>query len=201
MQRQLSFVATLAVLTSLAVPAGAASARRAQADGGAKAMVLSLSDLPPGFDLDDGHYVSNAELNGKSSTRKDYRKLGRITGYNASYTTIAIAGLTAVVAFASIYKTGAGAHDSMILTLAQARQQDGSTVQRLTEPGSLGSDVLVYLLKKSGSRVARYTVAWRHGSVFAEVIGGGISGTVDVADVVALAKKQDSRIGKALQRS
>jgi hypothetical protein len=33
------------------------------------------------------------------------------------------------------------------------------------------------------------------------VIGGGLSGTVDAADVVALAKEQDSRIAKALKQA
>ena len=43
-----------------------------------------------------------------------------------------------------------------------------------------------------------YTVAWRHGRVFAEVMGGGIAGTIDPAEVVALAKKQDTRIDSLL---
>ena len=44
-------------------------------------MVLQLGDLPDGFGLDSGHYVSNADLVKSSSTRKDYRKLGRLTGH------------------------------------------------------------------------------------------------------------------------
>ena len=59
-------------------------------------------------------------MSSKNPPWKDYRKLGRITGYDASYTTIGVAGLTRVDSFASIYKTGAGAHNSLVLTLVQA---------------------------------------------------------------------------------
>ena len=48
-------------------------------------------------------------------------------------------------------------------------------------------------------KVHHYTVAWCRGKVFAEVIGGGRAGTVDPADVLALARKQDARIAKALR--
>jgi hypothetical protein len=198
MSRRLFFVVTLAVLTGLVGPIAAVPAPGAP-KAGAKAMVLSLSDLPSKYGLTDGHYVSNTELNHKNPPWKNYRKLGRITGYNASYTTIAVAGLTHVDSFASIYKTGAGAHNSLMLTLMQA-DEDGTKLLA-TQPGLLGGDVLVYRMKANGSTVDRYTVAWRRGSVFAEVIGGGVAGRVDVADVVALAKKQDSRIAKALQLS
>ena len=41
-------------------------------------------------------------------------------------------------------------------------------------------------------------MAWRHGRVFAEVMGGGISGTLDPAAILALAKVQEARIELAM---
>ena len=43
-----------------------------------------------------------------------------------------------------------------------------------------------------------YTVAWRHGRVFAEVICGGVSGQISPAEAMALARKQEARITAAL---
>ena len=197
MSRQLSLVAALALLASLAVVAPAAPAPGPGVV--TKAMVLTLRDLPPGYDLTTGHYVTNAELKRKDPAWKDYAQLGRIAGYNASYKTLGIGGMTAVDAFASVYKTGVGAHNSLMLTLVQAHEQDGTKLL-LAGPGLLGGDTLVYRMKGSGSNEDLYAVAWRRGSVLAEVIGAGRTGTVDVADVVALAKKQDSRIARALKR-
>jgi hypothetical protein len=193
MPRKLSLVAGLAVL-SLAAFAPAADA----AAPPAKSMVLSPSDVP-GYDLASGQYVSNAELKAKNPAWKNFATLGRITGYNAAYTGLGVAGLTEIDTFASLYKTGVGAHNSLVLTLVQAHEQNG-TVLLSTTAKSLGSDALVYRMKGTTPNEALYTVAWRRGSVFAEVIGGGRSGTVDAAEVVALAKKQDSRISKALAR-
>lgn len=195
MSRQLSLVAALAALACLAIAAPAASASGPPA----KTMVLSLRDLPPGYDLTGGQYVSNAELKGKNPAWKDYRKLGRITGYNASYTTLGVTGVTEIDTFASLYKTGVGAHNSLLLTLVQANDEDGTKLLA-SAPGLLGGDALVYRMRGSSPKIDLYAVAWRRGSVLAEVIGGGLSGRIDAADVVALAKKQDRRITDALKQ-
>jgi hypothetical protein len=108
--------------------------------------------------------------------------------------------VTEVDAFASIYKTGVGGHNSLLLTLVQAHEKPGTKLLD-SAPGLLGGDALVYRMEGSGLKEALFAVAWRRGSVLAEVIGGGRSGTVDAADVVAAAKKQDSRIAKALKQA
>src|SRR3954454_9677202 len=62
---------------------GAASAA-GEPGAGAKRMVLQLSDLPQGFGVDRGSYVSNAEL-ARQNAHKDYEKLGRLPGYDVLY--------------------------------------------------------------------------------------------------------------------
>jgi hypothetical protein len=41
-----------------------------------------------------------------------------------------------------------------------------------------------------------YVIVWRSGSVIGAVFGGGIAGTFRVADVLALARKQQARIAQ-----
>ena len=188
-------------LLATATPAAAAAIHRPQsARPDTKAMVIQLRDLPTGFGLEQGHYVSNTQLVETTSTNKDYRKLGRLTGYYTAYTTLGVGGLTAVSSFASIYKLGSGAHESLVLSLAQAKKQSGFVFKPRSAVASLGSEARIYLqeAKQNGKTVDFYTVAWRNGPVFAEVMGAGLSGTVDPIQVVALAKRQDSRIEKTL---
>ncbi len=146
-----------------------------------------------------GRIVTNDELTASTSNTKDYRKLGRLTGYDASYSALALSGLTEVDAFASIYRTSSGAHDSLRLAVAEATRT-GSKIERLQPLGMPGDEALAYRTTSSrgNMKVDYYTVAWRRGSVFAEVIGGGRAGTVDWVDVLPLAKKQDARIAKGL---
>lgn len=199
MQRQLLLGAVLALLASAFTASPGAAADRTQAEGKAKALVLQLSDLPIGFDIQGGRYVSNDELK-QGDPPKDYSKLGRLTGYDVAFSTLAVGDITAVESFASIYKSGAGARDSFVLSLAQARKHGRVKFFPITHGASLGSDAQLYLTTSTGSgtKIDLYVVAWHHGTVFAEVVGAGRSGTVDPNGVVALAKKQEARIEKAV---
>jgi hypothetical protein len=162
-------------------------------------MVLELSDLPTGFAVDQAQTVANAELNA-GDPPKNYRKLGRLTGYDATFTALGVGGLTAIDSFASIYKTRAGAQSSLVLSLAQVRKHGGSTFLALTGAVRLGHSAQLYLTRSnvSGTKVDLYIVAWQHGPIFAEVIGAGRSGTVDPSEIIGLAEKQEARIERAV---
>ena len=166
----------------------------------ARTIVLQLADLPQGFGLDRGAYVSNAELAKQGDSNKDYVKLGRMSGYNVTYRRPGLAGVLGVDAFASIYRSSTGAHDSYRLSLAGAVRDGGPTFEWVVPRLALGSETRVYLVKtkQAGMVVDYYTVAWRHGRVFAEVICGGVAGRINLAQAVALARKQESRIADAL---
>jgi hypothetical protein len=195
MQRSVCLLAALAALASLGLPAASVATV-----GRAATMVVQLRDLPRGFALESSGVVTNAALTRDSHT-KDFRQLGRLTGYDATYTALAVSGLTEVDAFASIYKTNAGAHQSLLLTVAHAQIADGATVEPSVAAAMPGNEALVYLTtsKNGGMKVHNYTVAWRRGAVFAEVIGGGRAGTVNPTEVLALAKRQDARIAQTLR--
>ena len=198
MKLRASLAVAGAALAVAAVPAATASTHPAGPD--TKAMVLQLGDLPSGFGRDEGVYVTNAELAKLSDVNKDYRKLGRLAGYRAIYRRPGITGVLGLDVFASIYRSSAGAHDSYTQTLAGAVQDGDPTFRWVALTPKLGSETRVYLVTElqSGTRVDYYTIAWRHGRVFAEVTGGGVSGQISLAQVVALAKKQEARIVTAL---
>jgi hypothetical protein len=184
------------LLLPAALPTAASAAQSRTPDP--RAMVLQLGDLPASFDRAQGHYVSNALLVEESGTHKNLAKLGRVTGYYTAYTAIGLGGLTAVSSFASIYKLGHGAHESLLQSIAAAKQQGGLVLEPAAGLSPLGRDAQLYLQRvtQDGTKVDYYTLAWRHGHVFAEVMGAGLSGTVDPVQVIALAKKQDDRIHK-----
>lgn len=189
-----------AALAAVVVPAAQGvpqPARPAHPD--TRTMVIQLADLPSGFGVDQGAYVSNAQLAREGDARKDYAKLGRVTGYNVTYKRPGLAGVLVLDAFASIYRSTAGAHDSLRLSLAGAVKDGGPGFRWVPSVSALGSEARVYLVstKQNGMAVDYYTVAWRHGRVFAEVICGGVSGQISPAQALALARKQEARITAA----
>ena len=102
-------VAPIALLVLACAASAAASPADHVRQADAKALVLQVGDLPHGFGVEQGHYVTNAQLAETSSTKKDYGKLGRLTGYYTAYTTIGLGGLTAVSSFASISRSARSA--------------------------------------------------------------------------------------------
>jgi hypothetical protein len=164
-----------------------------------RTMVLQPQDLPSGFGHASGKYVSNADLARQADNSKDYNRLGRLTGYDVSYQRRAMTGVLGLDSFASLYRSNAGAHASFVQSMTGAHRT-GTTFRPIRVRAAIGSEMRVYLVTTSqgGVRLDFYTVAWRHGPVFAEVIGGGISGTVAPLQLVALAKKQEARIRAAL---
>jgi hypothetical protein len=198
MKHRALIAAAVAALAAASIPAAGAGVQPAPPD--TKGMVLQLSDLPHGFDRSEGVYVTNAYLDRVSGVKKDYEKLGRLAGYRATYRRAGISGVLGVDAFASIYRSTSGAHDSYAQTLAGAVQNGGPTFRWLPLRPRLGSEARVYVVteRQSGMRVAYYTIAWRRGRVFAEVIGGGVWGRITLAQVAALARKQEARIVAAL---
>jgi len=192
--------ACAAALAAVVVPTAQGVTQPASRTPDTRTMVIQLADLPTGFGVDQGAYVSNAELAKDGDSRKDYVKLGRLTGYNVTYKRPGLGGVLVLDAFASIYRSNAGAHDSLRLSLSGAAKHGGPSFRWIPSGPALGSEARVYAVsaKQNGMAVDYYTVAWRHGRVFAEVICGGVSGRISPAQAMALARKQEARIATAL---
>ncbi len=145
--------------------------------------------------------MSNADANKDNSARKNYAKLGRITGYETDFTKSGIVGLLQVTSAASVYKTSRGAHKSLRLS-AEAAAKENSHFKRLSVGKPLGSEARLYLrtLTNDGTKIDIYSLIWRTGRVYAAILGGGISGTVDPVAIVRLAMRQQGRIVDGLGR-
>jgi len=74
--------------------------------------------------------------------------------------------------------------------------------KRVSSGGPIGEEARVYAanLKNEGVDVTVVTVIWRYQTVKAAIFAGGLRGTVDVAGVVRLARKQQARIEAALRK-
>jgi hypothetical protein len=157
-------------------------------------MVLRLGDLPAGFVRRGRGFVSNAQARRQGSVAKNYRLLGRVIGYDAAFTRAARRGLTEVESSASIYRTGAGAEESLQLSFAAVDRNPAFS--GVGTQAALGDERRVYLTTAdSGARkLDVYTVLWRDGSIYATLTGGGPAGTVDPEQVLALAAVQQARI-------
>jgi len=183
---------------SVLVLVAAGTAAGAQRTLDTKDMVLQRGDLPDKFGAILARYITNAQLAATTAPGKNLTKLGRISGYYIAYTTIAVRGLTVVESFASLYQHDKGAHNSLEESIAQTLSGGQQIVPDRSALASLGSDARLLHLRgdEGGTKFDYYTVAWRDNRVFAEVRGQGRAGTIDPADVIALAKKQDARIAK-----
>jgi hypothetical protein len=178
-------VAVIALGTTAASGASAPDTKR---------MVLRLQDAPAGFEQTLGRYVSNKQAAVGSQVKKDYAKLGRITGYEATFEKSGLTGLLQINSSSSIYKTARGAHDSLLASAAGAEKAT-PRFRRLSLGGSLGHEARLYkaTLTNEGTKIDIISVVWRYKTVFSTVIAGGISGTFDPAQVVGLARKQQGR--------
>ena len=61
-----------------------------------------------------------------------------------------------------------------------------------------GGDDRVGRAANEGFAVILYVLVWRYGTVKASLFAGGLSGTVDAAQVVRVAQKQQERVAEAL---
>jgi hypothetical protein len=188
-------VARLALLVALGATAGAATAAFAATAPDTKQMVLRLQDAPAGFERSSGRYVSNKQAAAETQVKKDYAKLGRITGYEAEFQKSGIVGLLQITASSSTYKTARGAHDSLLISAAGAEKAT-PRFRRLALGGSLGHEARLYktTITNNGTKIDVVSLAWRYKNIYSGLLAGGISGSFDPAVVVALGRKQQARI-------
>lgn len=189
----------LAIIAAAAVPGAAATAPTSSSAIDPKALVLQLRDVPAGFERTVGRYVSNAQSNRESAVKKNYAQLGRISGYEAEFTKEAIVGILQITSAVGTYRTTAGAHNSLRISVRAAVATREVRFRRLSIGGRLGHEAYLHkaTMTQDGTKVDVFAVAWRTGRVYAAVIAAALAGSADPADVVALARKQQSRIAAA----
>lgn len=176
------------------VTAGAATPARTPSDP--KSLVLRQSDLPAGFQRVSGRYVSNAQANRESQVKKDYARLGRLRGYEATFEKRGARGILFVSAAASTYKTAAGAHESFTITEKAVAASRAPRFRRLSLTARIGDEARLYktTATESGVKFDVFSLAWRSGEVLSVVLGSAVAGTAKPSAVVALAQRQQARI-------
>ena len=129
---------------------------------------------------------------------KNYTKLGRITGYKATFEKSGLIGLLQITASSSTYKTARGAHDSLLVSAAAA-EKGAPRFRRLALGGSLGHEARLYktTITNNDTKIDVVSLIWRYKNIYSALLTGGISGSFDPAAVVALAHKQQARILRA----
>lgn len=189
----------LVVLGVMGALAWAASGAPAASAPDTKQMVLRLQDAPTGFERTRGRYVSNQQAAAETKVKKDYAKLGRITGYEATFEKGGFVGMLQITASTSTYKTPRGAHGSLLASAAGAEKAT-PRFRPLALGGSLGHEARLYktTITNDGTKIDVISLAWRYKGVYSGLLAAGISGTFDPAAVVALGRKQQARVRSAV---
>ena len=165
-----------------------------------KLMVLQLADLPSGFMRMTGHYESNAQARARLTRKPDFDALGRLIGYTANYQKPPSSGLVWVNSDASLYRSAAHAHKSFLESQNNLGNSKTFKFQRLAVGAALGDEARLYKVTAINPRSTAYAIDWRSGTVYASIVGvvaPGSPRSVDPADFVALAIKQQARISSA----
>jgi hypothetical protein len=193
-----------AAVLAIAVSGSGGAAAAVAADP--KQMVLRLADFPAGlrFKLDNAHYVDNATAAKSGGTPlATLKKWGRITGYQAEFLSNHI-GFQYVRSSASAYKTFRGASDALNSYFREIRNAGTPShpFNLVSLVDGLGDEARLYATtteSKSIGTIEIYIVSWRHGSVVAQMFGGGQQGGPSERDAVLLARWQEQRIKAAFR--
>jgi hypothetical protein len=197
-------IAVLAAVALLATTASTTAATAQQPD--TKQLVLRLADLPAGFSLTKSYYADNARAGAESTmTAATYARLGRINGYEADFAREALTGILSVHSQASTYTTAAGATASTHRSFAASDKRqvlDGTPLvwRQVSTGAKLGHEARMYATTVTQQRMTAvvYIAIWRYRTVKAGLTAAGILGTVDAAQVVRLALRQQARIANAV---
>jgi len=198
----------LFMLATIALVAGLTASAALAAPPDTKQMVLRLTDLPAGFSLNKGYYADNARADKDSDSVSfaDYVRWGRVTGYHADFSREALAGILNLTSGASTYKTTAGATASTRASYAAAGKTTRiygkpTSFKRVSTGTRLGHEAQMFTTKvtSEGITVSVYILVWRYRTVKASLLVGGLAGTLDAAEVVRLAQKQQTRIAAAFR--
>lgn len=160
-------------------------------------LVLTLSDLPPGFSQTLGRVLTNSAADGIGHVAPGSNaRNGRITGYQASFHQTAQSGLTNVDEALALFGTTVAAHRKLVNAVRRTEQGGLPPGYQHLSLGRLGSEAVAftYTLNRQATGVSVYV---RRGRYTTELIGGGSGRGFRPAQVVSLARIGDQRITHA----
>jgi hypothetical protein len=157
-------------------------------------LVLQPEDLPRIFvRFDEGPQVSADQPTGR---RADAARFGRSDGWKARYRrpgSARTAGPLVIESRLDLFDSASGAEDDLEAARADLRAE-GSGWEPIDEPG-LGDESFAATLAQGDLRY--YLVFWREDNATATLNASGFKAGLPLADVLALARKQQERVGRA----
>ncbi len=168
-------------------------------------LVLQPADVPPTLTRFDEGPLGVGDT--PSGRRGDPRRFGRQGGWKARYReTSPSAGKPPLVVDSRVdlFSTEPGAGSDLVAYKAEFQGIVSSlkgSAKLVTVPKLGAETVAMTLVQGGGPRFRLYTIAWRAGNVTASVSVNGLDGALTVDQVLELARKQDRRIGEAMNRA
>jgi hypothetical protein len=186
----------LCLAAALAAGCGHSAAPRFE-DSELSNLVLLPSDLPKAFQqFDEGRQV---RADAHPGPRASATRFGRQDGWKARYHRRGDAttkGPLVIESRADVFRDGGGARKDLD---AYAQEADAADAVQSIDVPSLGDEARGSMLLQGNARTGLryYTVAWRDGRITASVSASGFAAGLRLADVVALARKQEARTREA----
>jgi hypothetical protein len=183
-------------LAAIAIAVCVSTAAASGAGTDPKSDVLRLADLPGGFARGSSHYVTKKAA-AKGVAPKTFARFGYVTGYSVDYTRSgSTLGMVKAASDATVYATPAGAHAALQYVEANVKAANGSAARRLSVGARLGNEARLYKVtqKSKSLSVDVFVVFWRSGRILSTVTAAGVSKTVDPAQVVGLAQRQQKHV-------
>jgi hypothetical protein len=163
------------------------------------ALVLRLGDLPQGFAVSR---TGTGPVEGPTALATELRLWGRLGGYRVRFSRpVSLAtmqeGPFEIRSEAVVYRSGRGAAAALSYTV---RHLVPRQFVPLPMGFRLGQQARQWVVSTSayGAESLGYVVIWREGRVDASISLTGRLGVVSVGDLAPFAKKQDTRIRRAL---
>jgi hypothetical protein len=188
-----SRLAPFVVLCTVLV-AGCGSSSSKISSSNAENMVLKAADLPAGFEAFAKGPTASLDVQG--TTRADLTRFGREGGWVERLRREGHGpGLALVVSTVDVFKDGKGAEaDITAYGDELARQRENGLAQRVRPP-QLGDGAIGARLSAPGGEQA-FTIVWIDRNASASVTAFGF-GKVTLADVAALARRQQAKLAHA----
>jgi len=183
-----------AIVAALALVATSAAATRPSP----KTLVLRLRDLPSGFGVQT---TTNYTIQGAASdggvTVRQLRAWGYVAAYEVDFARAievpkTARGIFGVYSFANTFASPNGAHSRWVRRVGDCKHYRVLPLAtKIGDATRLCSGTITV-----ASRVVQaYFVIWTHRNVFETLLAYGNKGRVTPGQAVALAKRQDARMG------
>jgi hypothetical protein len=184
------------MLSGLLAVAGCTGGAELVPESALPRLVLRQADLPPGFVRFDWGPMSQRDH--EPGPRQDPNRFGRQGGWKARYRRTEAQGRTGpmvVESRADVFDSEDGAEQDLAAYRTQFQQAVSAGSARLLAEPAIGDGAVAVTFVQAGVRTVRYiTVAWRQGNVTTSILVSGFDAELAIADVLALAQKQQTRL-------